>query len=127
MKKSWKQWMAIACVFAMIACLLPAGILADEGQDAAPEQVPVTEPAQVLSEEPAEVPAEEPAADPDAEPEAEPADEPAAEAEGEPVAEPAAEEPAERHSIREPPSLRKRSSPAAASCRLLKEPRPQVP
>ena len=30
MKKTWKQWIAIACAFTMIAGILPAAVLADE-------------------------------------------------------------------------------------------------
>ncbi len=33
MKKTWKQWIAIACVLSMIACMLPAMTLAEEAEE----------------------------------------------------------------------------------------------
>ena len=59
MKKTMKQWMAIACALVMLACLLPVTILAEEGAatptDLAPVEEPVAEPAGESAEEEPEI------------------------------------------------------------------------
>ena len=76
MKKTWKQWIAIACAFTMIAGILPAAVLADEEaatptnlaaaseeiQEEPGEEIPGEEPAEEGQEEaPGDEPGEEPA------------------------------------------------------------------
>ncbi len=58
MKKTWKQWIAIACVLSMIACMLPAMTLADDGVATPTDLAPATE--EPAAEEPTEEPGEEP-------------------------------------------------------------------
>jgi hypothetical protein len=66
MKKSLKQWMAIAVAFVMMLCLLPVTTLAEEGAATPTDLAPVEEDAREAeqAEEPADEPAEEPAAEP---------------------------------------------------------------
>ena len=59
MKKTWKQWIAIACVLSMIACMLPAMTLAEDGVATPTDLAPITE--EPAGEDPAEEPGEEPA------------------------------------------------------------------
>lgn len=76
MKKTWKQWIAIACAFTMLAGILPAAVLADEEaatptnlvaaseeiQEEPGEEIPGVEPAEEGQEEaPGDEPGEEPA------------------------------------------------------------------
>ncbi len=65
MKKTWKQWIAIACVLSMIACMLPAMTLAEDGVATPTDLTPVPEePAgEELTEEPTEETGEEPEED----------------------------------------------------------------
>ena len=59
MKKTWKQWIAIACAFTMIAGILPAAVLADE-EAATPTNLAAA--SEEIQEEPGEeIPGEEPA------------------------------------------------------------------
>lgn len=57
MKKTWKQWIAIACVLSMIACMLPAMTLAEDGVATPTDLTPVPE--EPTGEEPTEEPGEE--------------------------------------------------------------------
>ena len=59
MKKTWKQWIAIACVLSMIACVLPAMTLAEDEVATPTDLAPITE--EPVVEEPTEEPGEEPA------------------------------------------------------------------
>lgn len=59
MKKTWKQWIAIACVLSMIMCLLPAATLAEDGVATPTDLAPVPE--EPAGEVPTEEPGEEPA------------------------------------------------------------------
>lgn len=59
MKKTWKQWIAIACVLSMIMCLLPAATLAEDGVATPTDLAPVPE--ETAGEVPTEEPGEEPA------------------------------------------------------------------
>ena len=43
MKKTWKQWIAIACVLSMIACVLPAMTLAEDEVATPTDLAPITE------------------------------------------------------------------------------------
>ena len=62
MKKTWKQWIAIACVLSMIACMLPAMTLAEDGVATPTDLTPVPE--EPAGEEQAGEPSkEEPAAE----------------------------------------------------------------
>ena len=58
MKKTWKQWIAIACVLSMIACVLPAMTLAEDEVATPTDLAPITE--EPVVEEPTEEPGEEP-------------------------------------------------------------------
>ena len=62
MKKTWKQWIAIACVLSMIACMLPAMTLAEDGVATPTDLAPITE--EPAGEDPAEEPGEEPGEEP---------------------------------------------------------------
>ena len=43
MKKTWKQWIAIACVLSMIACMLPAMTMAEDGVATPTDLAPIPE------------------------------------------------------------------------------------
>ena len=58
MKKTWKQWIAIACVLSMIACMLPAMTLAEDGVATPTDLAPITE--EPAGEEPTEETGDEP-------------------------------------------------------------------
>ena len=60
MKKTWKQLIAIACMLSMIACILPAAILAEDEVATPTDLAPVEEQQEEQAEEPAD---EEPAAE----------------------------------------------------------------
>ncbi len=62
MKKTWKQWIAIACVLSMIACMLPAITLAEDGVATPTDLAPIPE--EPAGEDPAEEPGEEPGEEP---------------------------------------------------------------
>lgn len=62
MKKTWKQWIAIACVLSMIACMLPAMTLAEDDVATPTDLAPITE--EPAGEDPAEEPEEEPGEEP---------------------------------------------------------------
>ena len=94
MKKTWKQWIAIACAFTMIAGILPAAVLADE-EAATPTNLAAA--SEEIQEEPgAEMPGEEPAEEGQEEaPGDEPGEEPAEVGQTEePVGDDEGEEPA---------------------------------
>ena len=57
MKKTWKQWIAIVCALSMIACVLPAATLAEDGVATPTDLTPVPE--EPAGEEQAGEPSEE--------------------------------------------------------------------